>query len=268
MAAPKTRSGFWLPALSLSWRELVRFFRQRGRVIGALLTPLLFWLLLGSGFGRSFQAGGAGYLEYAYPGTMIMIILFTSIFASISTIEDRREGFLQSVLIAPVPRASIVAGKVLGAALVAVIQSVLFLGLAPAIGLGLGVGQVLAAAAILFFLSFGLASVGFVGAWRTDSVQGFHAIMNLVLMPMWLLSGALFPPEGAPVWLRAVMYADPLTYGLVVLRHVIAAGTPGATAGGGPPLGAAVTVTVAFALAAFAAAAAVAGREERAEGQP
>ena len=115
-----------LPALSLWWREIVRFYRQRTRVVGVILSPLLFWIVIGSGFGTSFRSGGAGaeqhYLEYFYPGALIMIVLFTSIFTMMSVIEDRREGFLLSVLVAPVRRSAIVLGKVLGGATLAAIQ--------------------------------------------------------------------------------------------------------------------------------------------------
>src|SRR5688500_16586776 len=118
-AVPSSRhDNLWLPAVSLCRRELVRFVRQRNRVIGALATPVVFWLLIGAGMGRSFQVSslpdGDNYLRYFFPGTVLMILLFTAIFSTISIIEDRREGFLQGVLVAPVPKTAIVLGKVLG----------------------------------------------------------------------------------------------------------------------------------------------------------
>src|SRR6266700_7361441 len=102
-----------LPAFTLWWREVVRFYRQRTRVVGVIASPVLFWLVIGSGFGRSFRSGGTDqhYLDYFYPGALIMIVLFTSIFTMMSVIEDRKEGFLLSVLVAPVPRSAIVLGK-------------------------------------------------------------------------------------------------------------------------------------------------------------
>src|SRR3954452_3440995 len=131
--------GMLLPAVSLAKRELVRFLRQRNRVIGALATPVVFWLLIGAGMGRSFRAEGApqdyGYLQFFFPGTVLMILLFTAIFSTISIIEDRREGFLQSVLVAPVPRMAIVLGKVLGGTVLAFGQALLFLLLAPTVGI-------------------------------------------------------------------------------------------------------------------------------------
>ena len=130
--------GLLLPALSLCQRELVRFLRQRNRIIGALATPIVFWLLIGGGMGRSFSSsnvpGGGSYLQYFFPGTVLMILLFTAIFSTISIIEDRREGFLQSVLVAPVSRQAIVLGKVLGGTILAFGQGLIFLLLAPLVG--------------------------------------------------------------------------------------------------------------------------------------
>ena len=188
--------GLWLPALSLCKRELTRFLRQRHRIIGALATPIVFWLLIGAGMGRSFHfeglPGGGNYLQYFFPGTVLMILLFTAIFSTISIIEDRREGFLQSVLVAPVPRMAIVLGKVLGGTVLAFGQGLIFLILAPLIGMPLSFLGFLAACAVMFIVSFALTGLGFIIAWRMTSTQGFHAIMNLFLMPLWFLSARFF----------------------------------------------------------------------------
>jgi len=210
------RVGLWLPTRTLWQREMVRFFRQRNRVIGALATPLLFWLLLGSGLNKAFSGpadGDVGYLEYFYPGTVVLMLMFTAIFSTISVIEDRREGFLQGVLVAPIPRLSIVLGKVLGGASIATIQGVLMLAIWPLVGDWPGIGPMAAALGIMFVLALSLTAIGLLFAWPCDSTAGFHAIMNLVLMPMWFLSGAVFPVDTAPAWMRYVMLANPLTYG-------------------------------------------------------
>src|SRR5205823_3840661 len=126
------------PALSLCHRELVRFLRQRHRIVGALATPIVFWLLIGGGMGRSISFGGnspESYIRFFFPGTLILIMLFTAIFSTISIIEDRREGFLQSVLVAPISAGSIVCSKVLGGTTLAVLQGLIFLLLAPFIGI-------------------------------------------------------------------------------------------------------------------------------------
>ncbi len=218
----------WLPAWTLCQRELVRFFRQRDRIASAFATPLLFWLVIGSGMGRSFLSpswfGGTGYLQYLFPGSIAMVLLFTAIFSTISVIEDRREGFLQSVLVAPVAPAGIVIGKLAGGAMIATLQAVLFLLVGPMAGIPLGVGHVVATAIVAFLVAFGLTGLGFLLAWRLDSVQGFHAVMNLLLMPMWMLSGALFPASGAAGWLRVVMRCNPLTYGVGALQHAMGLG--------------------------------------------
>ena len=215
--------GLMLPALSLAKRELVRFLRQRHRIVGALATPIVFWLLIGGGMGHSFRAdntpGGGNYLQYFFPGTVLMILLFTAIFSTISIIEDRREGFLQSVLVAPVPRMAIVLGKVLGGTALAFGQGLLFLLFAPLIGVRPAAAGVVSALLIMAILSFSLTALGFCIAWRMSSTQGFHAIMNLFLMPMWFLSGALFPVENASAPLRWIMRLNPLTYGLTGLRQ-------------------------------------------------
>src|SRR5437879_13468261 len=154
-----------LPAFTLWWRELVRFHRQRSRVIGVIASPLVFWVVLGSGFGTSFRSGSAAeqqhYLDYFYPGTLIMIVLFTSISTMMSVIEDRKEGFLLSVLVAPVPRSAIVLGKVLGGTTLSAIQGLIFLIFAPFAGVHLAPVQVLLVAGVVFLFSFALADLGF-----------------------------------------------------------------------------------------------------------
>ena len=148
MNSSSSAPGFFLPLASLCQREIVRFLRQRSRVVGALGTPLIFWFLLGSGFGSSFRpASGAletGYLEYFFPGTVLMIVLFTSIFSNISVIEERREGFLLSVLVAPASRLSLVLGKILGVTTLAVLQGGLLLLLSPLLGIRISLGPMAA----------------------------------------------------------------------------------------------------------------------------
>jgi ABC-2 type transport system permease protein len=223
MSSAAPAPGLWLPVRSLWWREIVRFYRQRSRVLGVILSPLVFWLVIGSGFGRSFQGAGGEetYLEYFFPGALIMIVLFTSIFTMMSVIEDRREGFLLSVLVAPVSRAVIVLAKVLGGTTLSAAQGMVFLVFAPVVGAELGIGEILFSAVIIFLVAFSLTALGFIVAWRLDSSQAFHAIVNLFLIPLWLLSGALFPLSGASGWIRAIMRINPLTYGVDALRVVL-----------------------------------------------
>lgn len=245
-------------------RELVRFFRQRSRVVGAFGTPLVFWILIGAGVGRSFSLptaetpGAMSYLEYFFPGTVVMILLFTSIFATISIIEDRKEGFLQAVLVAPVPRMTIVLGKVAGSTSLALIQGLVFMILAPFV-VGMAPSAIPVTILVLGVVAFGLTGLGYLIAWSMDSTQGFHAIMNLFLIPMWLLSGAVFPAEGAPVWLQWVVRLNPLTYGVSAVRWSMY-GDAGYAEFGGPSPPVALAVVVGFAVVTFAAAVVVTGR--------
>lgn len=207
-------------------REIVRFYRDRSRLIGALTPPIVFWFVIGSGLGASFRLGALNFLQYFFSGTLVLIVLFTSIFATISIIEDRREGFLQSVLVAPVSRLSIVLGKVLGASTVGFCQGLTFLVFAPAVGLHAPAWGYAAAAATLLLCSVGLTGLGFCLAWKLDSAQGFHAVMNLFLIPMWMLSGSLFPLETAPLWLRMIIRVNPVTYAVAALQQSLTPGQP------------------------------------------
>jgi len=264
MTGQRLNPGFVMPAWSLARREVVRFFRQRNRVIGALGTPVVFWLLFGFGLKDSFRpptaSAGINYLEYFFPGTLILILLFASIFATISIIEDRREGFLQAVLVSPVSPYAVVCGKILGGTLIGFLQAMLFLLLAPVVGLSLGFKSLLVCALFMFVVGLGLTGLGYLFAWKMTSVAGFHAIMNLFLMPMWLLSGALFPSGGAGAGIRWVMAVNPLTYGLSAIRQALSR-EPGL--GSQPSLGISMTVVVAFAIITFAGTARLAGQRER-----
>jgi ABC-2 type transport system permease protein len=225
-----SHDGVLLPAYTLWLREIVRFYRQRARVVGVIASPLLFWIVIGSGFGTSFRSGEAPgqahYLDYFFPGALIMIVLFTAIFTMMSVIEDRKEGFLLSVLVAPVPRSAIVLGKVLGGTTLAAAQGLLFLVFAPFIGITFHPVQFALVVLVVFLVSFALTALGFAIAWPMDSTQAFHGIINLFLIPLWLLSGALFPLSGASGWLRALMRINPLTYGVDALRSLLYPNSP------------------------------------------
>src|SRR5215467_4127353 len=227
--SPGATVGITLPAFTLWWREVVRFYRQPTRVVGVIASPILFWLVIGSGFGTSFRSGAGDqhYLDYFYPGALIMIVLFTSIFTMMSVIEDRKEGFLLSVLVAPVSRSAVVLGKVLGGTTLSTIQGLIFLVFAPLVGIHIGFGSYVLVAITVFLVSFALTALGFAIAWPMDSTQAFHAIINLFLIPLWLLSGALFPLSGASQWLRIVMEVNPLTYGVEALRDLLYSNSQG-----------------------------------------
>ncbi len=242
-----------LPAFTLWWREIVRFYRQPARVVGVIASPLLFWIVIGAGFGTSLRAGATGqgnYLNYFFPGALMMIVLFTSIFTMMSVIEDRNQGFLLSVMVAPVHRSGIVLGKVLGGATLSAVQGLLFLVVAPFIGIRMGVEQFLIVALITFLTAFALTALGFAIAWKMESAQGFHAVINLFLIPLWLLSGALFPVAGASGWIRWIMRVNPLTYGMDALLLAMFPATAPRTL---LPLGPSIGVLAAFGVAVFVA---------------
>ena len=155
-----------------------------------------------------------------------MIVLFTSIFTMMSVIEDRKEGFLLSVLVAPVPRSAIVLGKVMGGTTLSAIQGLIFLAFAPLVGVHLTITSFLLIVLTVFLVSFSLTALGFAIAWPMDSNQAFHAIINLFLIPLWLLSGALFPLSGASGWMRMLMQINPLTYGVEALRILLYPDSP------------------------------------------
>jgi ABC-2 type transport system permease protein len=263
--------GILIPSLSLWQREIVRFYRQRARVIGVILSPLLFWVAFGAGFAHSFTPGasaagatsssaissGAASHSFAYffPGSVVMIVLFTAIFSMMSLIQDRNEGFLLSVLASPVSRSAIVLGKVLGGATLAAIQGILFLVFSPLAGVHASTAGILLAIAVILMISFELTALGFTIAWPMDSTQAFHAVVNLILIPLWLLSGALFPASGASGWLHWIMLANPLTYGVDALRNALFPGAQTEFA-----LSVNLAVTLGFCLLTFAASWAIVNR--------
>jgi ABC-2 type transport system permease protein len=234
MKRGRALSSFFLPAATLWQRELVRFWRQKSRVLGVVASPLVFWLLMGY---------GSGDLARFYSGALVLTVLFSAIFSTISIIEDRREGFLLSMLVSPAPRTSMVLGKILGSATLAWIQGMIFLAFAPLAGVSIGALELIPVAAAIFLISFTLTALGFTIAWRMDSTSGFHAIMNLLLVPMWMVSGSLFPMATAHGWVKAIMWINPLTYSIALLNYTLR--LPNATPGAAVSL----TVTAAFGLA-------------------
>jgi ABC-2 type transport system permease protein len=260
----------WRAAGALAWREIVRFFRQKSRIVASIGTPLVFWLLFGAGLAGSFRVGSGAaaqdFLTYFFPGSLLLIVLFTAIFSSISIIEDRREGFLQGVLVAPIPRWAMILGKVLGGTLVALVQGLIFLLLGLTLPIAVSPLAAVQLVAFLFVAALALTSLGAFFAWRTDSTQGFHAVMNLVLMPLWLLSGGFFPAPGLASgaslsqWLLgAAMRLNPLSYAVGGVRRLLAPAVDYAPAWV-PGLALSWLVTIVFAATAFGLAVWVSGQ--------
>ncbi len=208
-------------------RDVMKFFKHASRIAGAVAQPLIFWLVLGAGLGSSFRAPGAGgaselsYLEYFYPGVLVMMLLFSAIFGTMTVIEDRNEGFLQAVLVAAASRLALVSGKVGGSATVALLQTLLFLIFLPWAGFSVGNVHWPLLAAALVLSSIGLTALGFCLAWWLDSQQAYHALMSVLLIPAWLLSGALFPASSAHGAIVTLMRFNPLAYTVELIRRAL-----------------------------------------------
>ena len=250
-----------LAVVRVLWkRDLVRFFRQRSRVIGALVQPLIFWLVIGSGFSGSFKTPGAenvGYMQFFFPGIVLMVILFTSIFSTMSLIEDRHEGFMQAVLAAPGSRASLVLGKTLGGSTIALVQVAAILLLAPFAGFGFASIAWGELAVMLVATSVGLTAIGFFVAWWLDSVQGYHAVMSVLLIPAWIVSGSMFPIAGGPSWLKWIVTLNPLSYAASGVRRAMSGhALPAALVTGGS-FASELAVVLGVALLALAGATAI-----------
>jgi ABC-2 type transport system permease protein len=232
-------------------REIVRFLRDRSRVTGSLLQPIVFWLLFSGALHGSFMPAGQSYGQYFFVGVLAMIALFTAIFATITVIEDRKEGFLQGVLVAPVPRSAIALGKILGGATLGMMLAVIVLALAPLAGVELELARVPVGLAVLLLLAVAVTGLGFTLAWSLDSSAGYHAIMMLFFMPMLLLSGAFFPMQDAHWLMSWVRHVNPMTYGVGALRHALHGAAPGCPSFAVCMVGTALFAVMTFALGTF-----------------
>ena len=205
---------YLLAVRAVFMRDMLHFWRERSRVFGFVASPLVFWVLLGAGFGD---------MGKFFNGSLLLSVMFTAVFSTMSVIEDRREGFLLSVLSAPAPRCALVSGKVLAGAFMSGVQGLLFLPLLALTGRPLGLVDILAASGALVLCGASFTSLGFWMAWKSRTPQGFHAMMNLVLMPLWMISGALFDASTAHRWVRLAMNLNPMTYFLATLERTIPA---------------------------------------------
>jgi len=228
VAAPfRGVSGGLLGAIYIVWwRDLLRYWRDRARVAASLAQPLLYLIIFGTGLasslGGGFAAGtGIGYTQFIFPGVISMSVLFTSIFGAMSIVWDREFGFMRELLVAPIDRSAIAIGKTLGGATQAMIQGLILLVLAPFVGVTLDVLTVVEVVVLVFVLSFGLSAMGVALASAMRSMQGFQVVMNFLMMPMFFLSGALFPLVGLPGWMTVLTRLNPASYGIDPIRRVL-----------------------------------------------
>lgn len=229
-----------LRAVYIIWyRDLIRFWRDRARLIASFSQPLLYLLVFGTGLSSAMGAGGAGgrgsYQQFIFPGVIGMTVLFSAIFGAMSIIWDREFGFLKEVLVAPIDRSAVAVGKALGGATQASIQGVLLLALAPVVGVPLSLRTIGLMIPLTFMLAFALSAMGVAIASKMRSMQGFQMVMNLLMMPIFFLSGALFPLRGLPGWMSALTRLDPASYGIDPLRRVVLRGSTGPELFGGAP---------------------------------
>ncbi len=247
-----------LAVIGVLWRrDLMRFLRQPSRLVGALGQPVIFWGIIGSGMASTFRMPGSpvGYLEYFFPGVILMVVVFASIFATVSVIEDRHAGFLLPVLVAPGSRGALVLGRCLGAATVSLLQAGLFVLLAPWAGFSLARVDWALLGGSLALVSLGLTALGFAVAWALDNLQAYHAIQMTLLLPLWIVSGAMFPAPAGSAF-AAVLRWNPLSYAVGAARAALYGGTLPAGLAGTQPAGTAASLLVlsAFTLACLAAA--------------
>jgi ABC-2 type transport system permease protein len=225
-------------AVYIIWyRDVLRFWRDRTRLFASLAQPLLYLIIFGVGLSSSLGKGSFGgsgvpksfnYTQFVYPGILGMAVLFTAIFSAMSVVWDREFGFLREILVAPISRSAVALGKSLGGATQATFQGVIMLVFAPFVGVHLTVLAVLELLGLLFVLAFSLTCFGVALSARMRTMQGFQVVMNFLMMPMFFLSGSLFPLAGLPVWMTVLTRFDPVAYGIAPIRSAVlgAAGLP------------------------------------------
>ncbi len=204
-------------------RDVIRFSRDRSRILASLGQPLLFLFVFGGGLSPAMAPLGGGNLDFEqfmFPGILAMAVLFTSIFSAVSIVWDREFGFLKEVMVAPVSRVAVALGKVAGGSTVAMFQGILVMFLAPLLGIVITPEQIVILIALMLLLAGVMSSMGVLIAARQRTMEGFHVIMNFIMLPMFFLSGAFFPLNGVPLWMEWLSTINPVTYGVDPLRQV------------------------------------------------
>lgn len=212
----------WEGIYAIWYRDLKIMFREPTRLFGRIMRPALWLLVMGNGLRPIMQnSTGVEYTQFIFPGIVGMTLIFSSVQSATSIIWDREFGFLREVMVAPISRGAIVLGKALGGSTQATLQGILTLLFAPLIGLYPTPKQLLSIIGLMFLISFSLTSFGILIASRMTSFEGFGSISNFVVMPMYFLSGSVYPLEGLPLWLKALNFINPLSYGVDAIRGQI-----------------------------------------------
>ena len=210
-------------AYTIWYRDVVRFKRDRVRMLSSLGMPVVYLFVFGSGLSPAMAEMGGGHIDFKqfmFPGVLTMTVLFTSVFSAVSIVWDREFGFLKEVMVAPVSRVAVALGKVAGGSTVSLFQGLIVLLLAPVLGVDLSVSQLVTLIGLMVLLAIMMTALGILIAARQTSMEGFHMMMNFVLLPMFFLSGAFFPLRGVPIWMELLSKLDPVTYGVDPLRQV------------------------------------------------
>jgi ABC-2 type transport system permease protein len=213
-----------LRAIRIVWRrDLIRFISDRIRIASQLVQPLLFLFVMGAGLNTLSRSGtyGVNLKTFIYPGILCISVMFTAMFAAASIVWDREFGFLREMLVAPVSRSSIVIGKCFGGATVACIQGIIMILLGPLVGVGYSVTLILGIFGLQLLLAFTITAFGVMIAVRIKQMQSFFGVMQMIVMPMFFISGALFPTRGLPGWLEVLNRIDPLTYAVDPMRRLV-----------------------------------------------
>jgi len=206
----------------IAYRELLRFVHDRPRMFSSFSMPIIFLIIFGAGFGRLIgqMMPGVDYIQFMYPGILALTVLMTSVMSGVSIVWDREFGFLKEVLVSPLSRSGVLAGKAVGAATIAIIQGAIMLVLAPIVNVPITLGKVLALLPLLLILSLSLSGLGLLIGARMRSQQGFQIMMQLVIFPIMFLSGIFFPVSGVATWLEVLSKLNPVTYGIDAIRQV------------------------------------------------
>lgn len=215
------------PIYVICMREFMKFFREKSRLLGTLARPVLWLFVVGNGMSSLIKPqAGFSYLQFIFPGMIGMTILFASIFSSISIVWDREFGFMKEMLVAPISRLSIVVGKAVSGTAISVAQGIIILILIPFLGIHLTATQFIQVVGVSILVAFSITSIGILIAARLTSFDGFNIIMNFLVMPMFFLSGAMYPVTSMPNALRELTHINPLTYGIDAFKHVLLVNAP------------------------------------------
>jgi ABC-2 type transport system permease protein len=220
------------PVVALWKRDVIKFFRDRARLLGSFAMPFMFLVIFGSGISGAissmFRTPGMetgleafDYVSYMFPGIIAMTVFTTAIFSALSVVQDKEDGYMREILVSPVPRTQVAIGKILGGTTVATMQGMLMLVFVPFVGVSLSVGTLVRLVPAILLVAFTLSSIGLLFASRLKSAEGFQAVVQVIVFPMLFLSGAFFPLNGMPAWMNALVKINPLTYGVDLFKKIV-----------------------------------------------